>query len=530
MRITESFVSIQGEGPLTGSLSYFLRLHGCNKSCQWCIEPSQRVFMSDYTWKPIADITIGDRVIGLDFSNYNTPARFVPSTVTNKVTREQKPLVKVSTSTNSILCTPDHKFYNVTWGQHWTEAKSMNGKIVKSIPVYDLTDEFWKGWLCGVIVGDGWFHWFKGKWLRFGIGCKDEEILQKVYELLTSMGMHPHWQTHNTTFNGNISYMNAIELTRSSEAERLFDLVQDNRYHDEIIERSIDEMRGFLAGIVDSEGYINQHRDIRISQKDYNVIRQICYYLDKLNFKYAIRQDRENLYTIVINELMRFTCTCRPLLHRKRRSTTIRSYHTKEECVVMKLPCKSEVIDITTDTGNFICEGFVVHNCDTKYSWDHYIDIPVENVADSIRRSGINFLVITGGEPTLQLADIYTLLTLLEQHTTKLFTTLETNGTKQVDTTKFDLIMVSPKEFSDADPWWDIDNAYLKFVVDSTNIASTIDYVLSHSTSKPVYFMPQSRTIEEMIENSYIILHELQSRKLSNILLCSRLQLLYGIR
>ena len=174
---------------------------------------------------------------------------------------------------------------------------------------------------------------------------------------------------------------------------------------------------------------------------------------------------------------------------------------------------------------NLSCEW-----CDTKYSWKYYVEIDNDKVADSIFRSNTAFLVITGGEPTLQLVDIYDVLTTLDKNGRKPFVTLETNGTKMVNCDQFDLIMVSPKTYEDADSWWDIDNAYLKFVVDKDNIDDTLTYIDSHYIRKPVYFMPQSITVDEMIENSLLILYKIQEGNYENILLCPRLQLLYGVK
>lgn len=42
LRISETFLSFQGEGPSTGQRAIFLRLSGCNLTCTWCDTP--------YTW------------------------------------------------------------------------------------------------------------------------------------------------------------------------------------------------------------------------------------------------------------------------------------------------------------------------------------------------------------------------------------------------------------------------------------------------------------------------------------------------
>ena len=36
LRVNESFLSFQGEGPSSGERAVFLRLSGCNLTCSWC--------------------------------------------------------------------------------------------------------------------------------------------------------------------------------------------------------------------------------------------------------------------------------------------------------------------------------------------------------------------------------------------------------------------------------------------------------------------------------------------------------------
>jgi len=62
--ISESFVSIQGEGKLTGVPSWFLRLGGCNLRCTWCDTPYAS-WSPETTPRPMDDIIDEARASGV---------------------------------------------------------------------------------------------------------------------------------------------------------------------------------------------------------------------------------------------------------------------------------------------------------------------------------------------------------------------------------------------------------------------------------------------------------------------------------
>ena len=56
MKIAETFVSVQGEGRLTGTPSWFCRVSGCNLRCSWCDTPYA-------SWAPEGDVRTVDALL-----------------------------------------------------------------------------------------------------------------------------------------------------------------------------------------------------------------------------------------------------------------------------------------------------------------------------------------------------------------------------------------------------------------------------------------------------------------------------------
>lgn len=77
--------------------------------------------------------------------------------------------------------------------------------------------------------------------------------------------------------------------------------------------------------------------------------------------------------------------------------------------------------------------------CDTDFS--SYTEMSEEEILDEINKYGCDFVVLTGGEPTLQVTP--KLLELLRK--SGKYIAIETNGTRQIDAKLYDWVTVSPK-------------------------------------------------------------------------------------
>jgi organic radical activating enzyme len=108
------------------------------------------------------------------------------------------------------------------------------------------------------------------------------------------------------------------------------------------------------------------------------------------------------------------------------------------------------VISLTTTAGSFVAGGFLVKNCDSKFTWDWDSYDPkqelstctVEEVLQRVEAMNVELVVITGGEPLLQQRQLGPLLAACEERGWRV--EVETNGTvaPRISVTQWN---VSPK-------------------------------------------------------------------------------------
>lgn len=85
----------------------------CDLNCKYCLTGDTEVLMADLTTKPIKDVVIGDKVLGVEeYRNGSTQERLYEATVLNKFEREAETLNITCENGNSINITPNHKVLN----------------------------------------------------------------------------------------------------------------------------------------------------------------------------------------------------------------------------------------------------------------------------------------------------------------------------------------------------------------------------------------------------------------------------------
>lgn len=125
LTVIETFHSIEGEGPLIGVPTFFIRLSGCNLRCTWTPVGSTRILMSDHSWKQAKDIAVGDNVIGFRGNH------FTVSKVVNSIKTRSEVIRLTMESGGTISVTPEHPFY--FQGSKVIRADRTIGRTIRTI-------------------------------------------------------------------------------------------------------------------------------------------------------------------------------------------------------------------------------------------------------------------------------------------------------------------------------------------------------------------------------------------------------------
>lgn len=335
--------------------------------CGSCIEESQKVLMSDNTWKQIKDVCVGDEVWSVD----ENTKKICVAKVLDKFDNGIQPVYDMA----GLLLTKDHYVYasNMKLRPRYRKYEEMKRKdatyMVKFWPVSNTRKEvddekFALGYLRGFADGDG------------SIDTRGVHTFQKEFDVLEEF-----WSLYDKYIKPcdvKITYREDTNMHRAGGGYGPV-FLEKTKFNEHP-----EYLRGYLNGMLIADGCACHNKSngsfgFSISQAVI-VNKEKCIQIDKALSLLGIKCDRSQSVTPGFKEggtLMQTWRVTRPYIITlkygagKRASMleklgTYNSIRLLDQVVVNKIdePVKeAHVYDIKTSAGSFICEGYLVHNC-----------------------------------------------------------------------------------------------------------------------------------------------------------------------
>jgi DNA repair photolyase len=336
---------------------------GCTHACVFCLDGDTPIHLAGGGTKRLAEVQVGDEVYGTE--RRGTYRRYVPTQVLAHWSTRKEAYRIVLEDGTELIASGDHRFLTDRGWKYVTGAEcgrsrrpflTLNNKLMGMGalgPGGEDNAEYRRGYLCGIIRGDG--H----------VGS-DDQALTRTRDYLADVGV----KTDTFQFlvgNERHRSMTAIRTSARDNVNRIRELI---RWPDSTNQ---DWTRGFLAGIFDAEGACSE--SLGISNKDQTIIDRTVDGLRALGFSSTIEgPNRIGCFNVrLLGGLLqqqRFFQLTDTAIARKRTiaGTAIKSAARLGVTAIEPLGQRVRMFDITTGTGDFIADGVVSHNCFARSS------------------------------------------------------------------------------------------------------------------------------------------------------------------
>lgn len=316
-----------------------------------CISEGTKILMSDFSTKNIEDIVIGEDI--LTFSE-KAPRRFVKSKIINTLYKGNKDTVTIDNGFSTLTLTPDHKLLaDYRKALSWRETKDCilkNRKVISFKYYINNIEDYKKGLLLGFIETDATKQFDKNseKYSIYITQTVERKALEKI---MSDLGVtYCKYDIKNERGNRYcVKRMNNVNI------EEWYHLLDHNR----------DIQLGFLSGFILGDGWVDG-KNLRITQKNIKKELILEKILTSLNINYAkhVRKNGCKIYTISRFELP-FYCddSIKTKKHLKYLLKTLTKTDYCKHNIKQINSGKVNVFDLTTTSGTFIANGFLVHNC-----------------------------------------------------------------------------------------------------------------------------------------------------------------------
>lgn len=367
--------------PFTWSLNPY---RGCEHGCVYCLAGDTAILMADGSTRELASLRIGDRVMGTRrLGHYR---RYVGTTVLAHWSTTKPAYRVILEDGTELVASADHRFLTERGWKHVAQPsgaarrphltvnnKLMGFGLIRRGPAVRENAQYRKGYLCGLIRGDGHLGFYpyaragrkNGHQYRFRLAMIDSEALTRASSYLDAVGV----PTNPFLFQAarkNRREIRAIRASSRESYERISNAISWPA------SPSRDWTRGYLAGLFDAEG---SYRDgvIRISNSDEAILKRAEGGLRELGFDFVrespARQAGKPVHYLRVRgglpEHLRFFQTMGTAITRKRdiAGQAVKSTAKLGVVAVEPLGRDMPLWDISTGTEDFIANGVVSHNC-----------------------------------------------------------------------------------------------------------------------------------------------------------------------
>ena len=355
---------------------------GCEHGCSFCAEGGTLILMADGRTRPLSEIRVGDEIYGTRRSGFYR--RYTKTRVLAHWS-SIKPAYRTTLEDGTTLITSgDHRFLTERGWKHVTGTEqgalrrphlTISNKLMGTGAFAEGsvdTDDYRRGYLCGMIRGDGYLK--SGECVSgartyrirdFRLALCDCEALLRAQDYLLDFGI----TTGEFQFQaavGRRREMNAIRSSGQCRFDRITALIKWP------VDPTADWSKGFLAGIFDAEGSFSQ-TVWRVANTDPAIISWVERCLDQFGFKHVIdhtpHTERKPIDQVRLKgglrEHLRFFHTVCPAITRKLNleGQAIKSDAKLRVVSIEPLGKAMRLYDITTGTEDFIANGVVSHNC-----------------------------------------------------------------------------------------------------------------------------------------------------------------------
>lgn len=339
-----------------------------------CVHENTLVTMSDLSQKRIKDIKIGDEILGVKTVGRTT--RFVSSKVYNVINQGKKQCNTLKGQFNTITCTPEHEFLKVgNKANVYCSNKKIINKRYKCWEINSIKQnkDFFKGWIQGYINHDFNLNKNKSGCCASCLSDKIEEV-KDVQKILLKFNIKSYIKKikskKDNRFKTQKDFYYLLKITDKYNFNNLLKIVNMKLVTKE-------SKCGYITGAIDADGWYDKS-DVRycqsiVNQKNYDKVIKA---LEDLNIFYTSRLRKRNgnlhktkEYSCRVLEISKNNIFLFPsqFNYKRKIQNRVISRICQKSNLNKQYYSNSTVYDISTATGNFIANGFIIHNCGTFF-------------------------------------------------------------------------------------------------------------------------------------------------------------------